>query len=681
MYSMKKLILGLLAVFALSVFHTGPLMAQPEGEEHVKWTFTAECVSEGEIKLTATAEIDEGWHLYDVVPMEGLFAPAATRIYLDEEYKDAELVGGTTSKTEVHEEYEPALEMDARYYENEAVIEQVFKVKGGVSEVKFFIDYQVCDDRSCMYPLPEEFSVSVPEGCVKNESGASETEKVEANEEESESNSTENSEENSGWWALFLAGFGGGLFALLTPCVFPMIPMTVNFFVKQSSNRSKGISNALLYGACIILIYTGLGFTLTKFIGVDVMNLMAASPIMNIIFFIVFVVFGISFLGAFEITLPSWIVNKSDAQADKGGLLGIFFMAFTLAVVSFSCTGPIIGSQLVLAAQSGHTSGPLITMFGFSVALAVPFMLFAIFPSWLANMPKSGGWLNSVKVVLGLLEIALAFKFLSTADLVSHTGLLTREIFISVWVIVFAMIGFYLLGKLKFSHDTDLPYISVPRTLFAMVFLSFAIYMVPGLFGAPLKLLSGLAPPRNYVEDNKWMRRGMDITVSGSGASDDGFVMADKCPNGLPCTKDYYYALEYAKKVNKPVFVDFTGHSCVNCRKMEDNVWVDPKIDKILRNNYIVTSLYVDDKEKLPESEREEKEMNGKKFKVTTVGNKWTYLEITKYQKASQPWYVLLTPDEEVLIPPVGYTPDVEEYEQYLLDGLKAFEEKSGNGH
>lgn len=677
MNSMKKLIFGLLALFAFSVSCT----AQEGGadEEHVKWTFVAECISEGEIRLTATAKIDKGWHLYDVVPMEGLFAPAATRIYLDEEYTEAELVEGTTSKTVVHEEYEPALEMDARYYEEEAIIQQVFKVQNGVTDVKFYIDYQVCDDRSCMYPLPEEFSVSVPEGCVKG--SATTTDVAENENETSDSESSENSEANSGWWALFLAGFGGGLFALLTPCVFPMIPMTVNFFVKQSSKRSKGISNALLYGACIILIYTGLGFTLTKFIGVDVMNLMAASPIMNIIFFLVFVVFGISFLGAFEITLPSWIVNKSDAQADKGGLLGIFFMAFTLAVVSFSCTGPIIGSQLVLAAQSGHTSGPLITMFGFSVALAVPFMLFAIFPSWLANMPKSGGWLNSVKVVLGLLEIALAFKFLSTADLVSHTGLLTREIFISVWVIVFAMIGFYLLGKLKFSHDSDLPFISVPRTLFAMVFLTFAIYMVPGLWGAPLKLLSGLAPPRNYVEDNKWMRRGMDITVSSSDASGDDFVMADKCPNGLPCTKDYYYALEYAKKVNKPVFVDFTGHSCVNCRKMEDNVWVDPKIDKILRNNYIVTSLYVDDKEKLPESEREEKEMNGKKFKIKTVGNKWTYLEITKYGKASQPYYVLLTPDEEVLIPPVGYTPDVEEYEQYLLDGVKAFKEKSGGGH
>ncbi|MCB0738883.1 MAG: thioredoxin family protein, partial [Bacteroidetes bacterium] len=712
-------LIKLLALLAIAFGGIAELKAQ----DPVKWEVKAECLGDKKVKLIATATIEDGWHVYDVVaieesdPIKALSVPTPTRLYTDdaETFKD---LGETTSPTKVHEEFDPVLDMNSRYWDKHCIIERTVELLKDVETIECYIEYQSCDDKQCIFPMPELIEVEVPAQCRTansekntgiNADGMSmsttkpgddnteesddpnadsdnpgkdkviettdEVHSVDGNNEQKQAETGEGptsgveekeEEANSLWW-LFLAGMGGGLVALLTPCVFPMIPMTVNFFVKQSGSRAKGISNALLYGAAIILIYTGLGFTLTKTLGPDIMNTLASDAIVNLIFFAVFVIFGISFLGAFEITLPSWIINKSDAQADKGGLIGIFFMAFTLAVVSFSCTGPIIGSQLVMAAQSGNNAGPLVTMFGFSLALAIPFMLFAIFPSWLANMPKSGGWLNSVKVVLGLVEIAFALKFFSTADLAYHWGILSREIFIALWVVIFAMVGFYLLGKLKFSHDSNLPYISVPRAMFAIIFLGFSVYLIPGLWGAPLKLMSGLAPPRHNVEDLKWMRRGMDGVAATTDA--DGFKKADHCPNGLSCTKDYYYALEYAKKQNKPIFVDFTGHSCTNCRLMEDNIWVDPKVDKLLRQ-YVIVSLYVDDRTELPLEEQGKVELNGKKFKMKTIGNKWTHFQITRYQSSSQPYYVLLGPDEKILSDPVGQVFDVEKYSEFLQKGL-----------
>jgi thiol:disulfide interchange protein DsbD len=559
--------------------------------------------------------------------------------------------------------------VEVAYLSGDHTIGQLVTLTGTTDRVRGTVVFQACDDARCLPPQEVEFSVEISPDWY----------------DPSATTLTSDNDDlaSEGWWSIFIKGLGGGFLALLTPCVFPLIPMTVNFFMKQSGSKAKGIRNAFLYGASIIFIYTTIGFGLTKVLGADVMNQMASNIAMNIIFFLVFIIFGVSFLGAFEIALPSWIANRSDRQADKGGLIGIFFMAFTLAIVSFSCTGPIIGSLLVLAAQGGNNAGPIAGMLGFSTALALPFTLFAIFPSWLANLPKSGGWLNSVKVVLGLVEFALALKFLSNVDLAYHWGILSREVFVSLWIVIFAIIGFYLIGKLKFSHDSDLPYVSVPRAIFAILAFSFAIYLMPGLWGAPLKLMSGLAPPRSYVEDLQWMRRGMHAagTVSGPTSTNANEAAAHgdgQCPNGLPCTKDYEEALALAKRLNKPIFLDFTGYTCVNCRKMEDNVWVDPRIDKILRNDYVVASLYVDDRRLLPKEVQKTVDLFGKEFNIRTVGNKWTYMQATKYKTNSQPYYVLLAPNEELLAKPVGYIPDVAAYEAFLLGGLEAFKK---NGH
>ncbi|MBI1185513.1 thioredoxin fold domain-containing protein [bacterium] len=645
-----------------------------EGEmlDPVSWTFTAQNLGNNLVEITATPTMDEGWHLYADL---GQDIPIATTFWI----KDS--LDGYAYEPQGKNEVHPALAADEKhmdetfgvevaYLRNKHSLKHRVLLKKGISRINGALEYQTCDDHQCLPPTTVDFVVEVDESWY-DPNAATLSSGDEAEQEEDLA--------KIGWWALFLRGFGGGFIALLTPCVFPMIPMTVNFFMKQSGNRTKGISNAFLYGLSIIFIYTSIGFGLTKGLGSDVMNQMASSITMNILFFIVFIIFGMSFLGAFEINLPTWIVNSSDKQADKGGLIGIFFMAFTLAVVSFSCTGPIIGSLLVLAAQGGNDAGPLAGMLGFSTALALPFTLFAIFPSWLAGLPKSGGWLNSVKVVLGLLEFALAMKFLSNVDLAYHWELLSREVFISIWVVIFIIIGFYLIGKLKFSHDSDLPYISVPRILFSIVAFAFAVYLIPGLWGAPLKLMSGLAPPRAYVEDVNWMRRGTQVQVAAVSVAHEGgeaLSSGEDCPNGLPCTKDYAEALAYAKKVNKPIFVDFTGHTCVNCRKMEENTWNDPKIDKILRNDYVVVSLYVDDKKMLPKEEQKTVDLFGKDFKIRTYGNKWTYMQASKYKTNSQPYYVLLSPDEEVLAKPRGYTPDVDEYEAFLKSGLEALAKK-----
>lgn len=644
----------------------------------VSWEFSAKSIGNNEVLVIAKPIIDEGWHLYaDLGSNDG---PIPTTMWLNEEAsKDKYVaVGKVQSNPEVAKEdivFEELFQVDVAYLPHDAVLEMKVSLQAATELIKGELEYQACDDQQCLPPTWVEFAVDVKPEWFDSSLASS----IGSKTNDSKASGGDDDLEKASWWSIFFKGFGGGLIALLTPCVFPMIPMTVNFFIKQSSNRSKGISNAALYGLSIIGIYTAIGFILTKALGPDVMNQMASNGVMNMIFFLVFVLFGMSFLGAFEISLPAWIANKSDAQADKGGLIGIFFMAFTLAIVSFSCTGPIIGSLLVLAAQGGNDIGPIAGMLGFSTALALPFTLFAIFPSWLANMPKSGGWLNSVKVVLGLVELALAMKFLSNVDLAYHWGVVNREIFISTWVIIFAMVGFYLIGKLKFSHDSDLPFISVPRIMLAILAFGFSVYLLPGLFGAPLKLMSGLAPPRSYVEDVRWMRRGMNQVAvnSGSSADHESLSSGDHCPGGLECTKDYDEGVAYAKKHNKPIFLDFTGYTCVNCRKMEDNIWSDPRIDRILRNDYVVISLYVDDKKKLPKAQQGEKDLFGKTFKQRTVGDKWTYLEASRYGSNSQPFYVLLGPDEKMLIDkPVGYTPDVEEYEAYLKSGVEEFNKR-----
>ena len=644
-------------------------------EDPVSWEFSAKNLGNNEIMITARPTIEEGWHLYADLGIDD--GPIASTFVLDEKAAEGKFetlgdVEANPAPTDDEIHLDEMFQVDIAYLPDGAVLQQKIKLLQYVPIVSGELTYQTCQNGMCLRPEYPEMRIEIDEAWF-DESLA---EEVSAATEGSSDEEGEEDLENKSWLAIFLLGFGGGIIALLTPCVFPMIPMTVNFFMKQSGNKAKGMGNAFLYGISIIFIYTSIGFILTKTLGSDVMNQMASNGVMNMIFFIVFVVFGASFLGAFEITLPSALVNKSDKQADKGGLIGIFFMAFTLAVVSFSCTGPIIGNLLVVAAQGGNDAGPIAGMLGFSTALALPFTLFAIFPSWLANLPKSGGWLNSVKVVLGLAELALALKFLSNVDLAYHWGILSREIFVSVWVVICFMIGAYLIGKLKFSHDTDLPYISVPRIFMAIVAFGFGVYLLPGLWGAPLKLMSGLAPPKTHVEDSKWMRRGM---YGGVASSEDApaFSHSESCPNGLNCSHDYEEGLAYAKEHNMPVFLDFTGYTCVNCRKMEENIWLDPKIDKILRNDYVVISLYVDDKEKLPKDQRETKDLFGKDFKIKSKGDRWAYMEAAQYGSNSQPNYVLLGPDEEMLIDkPVGYTPDVDDYEAYLLKGLEEFNKR-----
>jgi thiol:disulfide interchange protein DsbD len=470
--------------------------------------------------------------------------------------------------------------------------------------------------------------------------------------------------------SIFGKGFVGGLIALLTPCVFPMIPLTVSFFTKRSK-KAKGVFNAFLYGIAIIVIYVGLGFLVSRIFGADALNSMATNIYFNLAFFIIFMIFAFSFLGAFEITLPSSWANKADAKADKGGFVGIFFMAFTLALVSFSCTGPIIGSLLVLAAEGGGYSGPVSGMAGFAFALALPFTLFAIFPSWMQSLPKSGGWLNSVKVSLGFIELALALKFLSTVDMAYHWDFLKREYFLAIWIIIFALLGFYLLGKLRFSHDSESKHTSVPGLLLAIIAFAFAAYMVPGLFGAPVKLLSGLAPPVEYSEGWK---------IGGGDQSQAHMTPGKKygelfhCPLGLDCFFDYDQALEQARKTGKPLMVDFTGHGCVNCRKMEQNVWSDPQVLEKIKKDYILVSLYVDDKTSLPETEQFYSQALGKK--VNTIGRKWSHLENDHFHNNAQPYYVLLDHNEQTLAEPRGYTPDVEEYAAFLENGKIEFQKR-----
>ncbi len=478
-----------------------------------------------------------------------------------------------------------------------------------------------------------------------------------------------------GLWAIFLAGLAGGFLAIIMPCIYPMIPLTVSFFTKRAESKGKGIRGAVLYGLSIIVIYVLLGLLITIIFGAGALNELSTNGIFNIFIFLVLLIFGISFLGAFEITLPGSLTNKLDAKSDADGLMGIFFMAATLAVVSFSCTGPIIGTLLVTLNQAGGYMGPVMGMFGFSLALALVFTVFAIFPSWMTSLPKSGGWLNSVKVVLGFLEIALSLKFLSTADLVYHWGILDREVFLALWIVIAVLTGFYLLGKLKLSHDSDLPYISITRLFLAGGFFAFALYMVPGLWGAPLKVISGLAPPLST----------MDFRLTG-GAAAAGAAGINQLPGGakkkysdflhvpndIDGFLDYEEALAYAKAVNKPLFLDFTGHGCVNCREMEYNVWPVPEIDKMLREDYIVVSLYTDDRTALPEEERFYSDIL--QTTVNTIGKKFKHLQAEKYNTISQPYYVLISPDEELLVaPPIGAEFNKGKFRAYLEKGLVAF--------
>ncbi|MFC0780581.1 cytochrome c biogenesis protein CcdA [Flavobacterium sp. HJSW_4] len=644
----------------------------------VKWTTTVEKISDKEYVLKAKAVIQSGWHLYGQYIEEG--GPSPTAFTFKNQPKKFELIGKTT-EDKGHETVDKIFDMKIKYFEDKALFTQKIKfISDDISNISAEVDFMVCDDSNCLPPSTEELTFKIPTekklasaeetAIVKKDSVITEEKSVSQIEEKKSKQEIATSPkktESRGLLTIFILAFLSGFAALLTPCVFPMIPMTVSFFTKQSKSKAAGIRNAMIYGISIVIIYVLLGSIVTAVFGADSLNALSTNVWFNLIFFILLVVFACSFLGAFEIVLPSSLANKVDSQADRGGLIGIFFMALALAIVSFSCTGPIVGTLLVEAASKGGIA-PIVGMLGFSIAIALPFSLFAAFPGWLNALPKSGGWLNTVKVVLGFLELALAFKFLSNADLVLQLHWLEREVFLAIWIAVFGMLAFYLFGKITLPHDSPLNHISVGRLGFGLIVLSFTIYLIPGLWGAPLKLISGFPPPMQYSESPNGLGVSGNSELKITGSLPEG---AEYGPQNIITFHDYNKGMEYAKKVGKPVLLDFTGYACVNCRKMEELVWSDPKVLGVLNNDVVLISLYVDDKKELPENEQYVSETTGKKIK--TIGNKWSDLQIKTYKANAQPFYVIVDHNSANLTESSAYNPNIEEYYGWLQSGIKNF--------
>jgi thiol:disulfide interchange protein len=645
----------------------------------VKWTTAVEKLSDTEFNLVMVGKIDPDWHMYSQYTPDG--GPLSAVFTFANAQGNYELVG-KTKESPYKKHFNDVFGVDEYYFENKVTFTQKVKVTNPkITSIKGAIDYQVCkqvcinDTKQFTFALPaitpKVTEVSAPTAAPTDTAQVVEAAPVKDTSVKKETVVSKavvtapKKEEKKGLWSIFFLAFLGGFAALLTPCVFPMIPMTVSFFTKQSKNPAKGKSNAILYGISIIAIYVVLGLAITGIFGADALNALSTNPWFNVIFFVLLVVFAVSFLGAFEIMLPNSWANKVDRQADRGGIIGILFMALALAIVSFSCTGPIVGTLLVESASKGGIA-PIVGMLGFSSALALPFMLFAMFPSWMHSLPKSGGWLNTVKVSLGFLELALAFKFLSNADLVLQLHYLEREVFLAIWIAIFGTWALYLFGKITTPHDSPLQHISVGRLGLGLLVLSFTVYMIPGLFGAPLKLISAFPPPQTYSESP--MGFSGNSASSSEGALPEG---AEVGPNNLIVFKDYAQGLAYAKKVNKPVMIDFTGYACVNCRKMENNVWSDEKVKEVLKNDVVLISLYVDDKRELPKEEQTVSKVTGND--IITIGNKWTELIITRYNTNTQPYYVLMDLNEQKLNEPVSYTPDVTEYLAWLKDGIGKF--------
>ncbi len=658
---MNKFLFFIISLFSISAFS--------QIVEPVKFTSEVKKTGENTYDLIVNATIEDGWYLYAQDLPEG--GPIPTSFTFENKKGDFELIG-ETRESESQKKFDKIFEMDLSYFAYNATFTQSIKVTNSdLASINASIDYQSCDDEKCIFETAE-FQFVIPGKTVANNETDSNATDVEKKQNETDLNSDNRGQNsgNQGLLSIFFFAFLAGFAALLTPCVFPMIPLTVSFFTKQSKNRASGIKNAILYGVFIIVIYVVLGSIITAIFGADALNALSTSVWFNVIFFLLLVIFAISFLGAFEITLPQSWANKVDSQADRGGIIGIFFMALALAIVSFSCTGPIVGGLLVEAASKGGIA-PIIGMLGFSLAIALPFTLFAIFPGWLNSLPKSGGWLNTVKVVLGFLELAFAFKFLSQADLVLQGHLLEREVFIAIWIACFGALALYLFGKIKLPHDGHLEHISVGRLLLALLTLSFVVYMIPGLWGAPLKLISAFPPPLDYAESPYgvgFMKTGTSAT-SFDGELPEGAKLIP--PHDLLSFRNYDQGLAYAKQVNKPVLIDFTGLACVNCRKMEQKVWPEENILSILKNDVVLISLYVDEKKELAEKDKYTSSETGKKIK--TVGNKWSDFQITRYKANAQPFYVLMDLDENNLIDPVGYTPDALEYQAWLRKGIDNF--------
>ena len=657
---MKKVIILLTFVLSTNVFS--------QIYDPVKWSTSVQKISDIEYNLIATATIESGWHLYSQVVPEGGPIPT-TFTFIDS--KHYSLVN-KTQEEEGHEIDDSVFEMRIKFFENKAEFKQRVIVLNDINTIDAEVEFMVCDDEKCLPPNNIDLAFKIASNAVTNITAVDKVKT--AVEEKGEAKylklkKSQKKEKSKGLLGTFLIAFLFGFTALLTPCVFPMIPMTVSFFTKQSKNKAQGIRNAIIFGIYIVVIYVLLGTVITAIFGASALNALATNVWFNVIFFLLLVIFAVSFLGAFELTLPSSWGTKVDAQADKGGIVGIFFMALALAIVSFSCTGPIVGSILVEAASGGNQIGPIIGMLGFSLAIALPFALFAAFPGWMNSLPKSGGWLNTVKVILGFLELAFAFKFLSNADLVLQLHWLEREVFLAIWITIFGTLALYLFGKIQLPHDSPLSNISVGRLSLGLLSLTFAIYMLPGLWGAPLNLISAFPPAQHYSESPY----GVGYTKLGDGGGmshadipDGAHLMA---PHNILAFNDYYKGLAYAKKVGKPIMIDFTGYACVNCRKMEQNVWAKDKVLKILKEDVVLISLYVDDRRKLEADEVVDSQLKiGKKLK--NIGQKWSEFQTIKYKTNSQPFYVLMNHNEENLIDPVAYTPNVDEYYAWLKEGL-----------
>lgn len=628
-----------------------------------KATVTDNAVASATIKITAV--IDDGWHLYSLdLPEDG---PNATTIDFDLP-QGVTLDGRLVPSKKPTEKYDEMFALNLSWWEHSVTFTQKIRIADEKTHtVGISVSFQGCDDQTCIAPKTQQLEVEVGTGpeavkeamadtvaaALPGESAPVEEEKPQtdwwAPVTFSEADMPAQTDvSGSPWWLIFIWGFGGGLLALLTPCVWPMIPMTVSFFLKKSGSRGKSVRDAMIYGLSIIVIYLTLGLVITGIFGASKLNELSTNAIFNLCFFALLVLFGVSFLGGFDIKLPSKWSNSADARAEKAsGLVSIFFMAFTLALVSFSCTGPIIGTLLVEAASMGDLTGPAVGMGGFALALALPFTLFAMFPSWLKEMPRSGGWLNSVKVVLGFLELALSLKFLSVADLAYGWGILDREVFVSLWVILFVLLGLYLLGKIKFSHDADLDHVSLPRFFFSLASLSFALYLLPGLWGAPLKGVSAFVPPL-FTQDFNLYEGGR-------------FEEFD----------DFEEGMAYARESGRPVLIDFSGYGCVNCRKMEGAVFDTGRVSSIVKENFVLIKLMVDDKTKLPSPITVEE--NGRKVTLTTVGDKWSYLQRSKFGANSQPYYIILDNAGQALTLPYFYDEDVEKFVQWLETGISNY--------
>ncbi len=701
---MKRFLIFSARLLALSlVFNSFNLKSQIL--DPVKWSFSVNKISDSEAELVLTAKIDKGWHLYSQqVPEDGPIPTTFSYTTL----RGVELIGKTLEPN-VQPHFDQVFQANIKYFDNQAVFRQKVRVTSADNPaVQGSLEFMACDDEKCLTPKEVDFSFTLKgykaasevstagqqptaPGVVTDTSPHSRAEavpdssKTVATDSQGElkaGHSTDYERITKSLWTLFFFSFLAGLAAILTPCVFPMIPMTVSYFMKDKK-KGKAKREAGVFGISIILIYTIIGTVVAVTLGANFANFLSTHWIPNVLFFLIFIIFAASFFGMFELTLPSWMINRSDKQVDKGGYTGAFFMAFTLVLVSFSCTGPIVGAILV-ASAGGKVLEPIVGMFGFSLAFALPFSLFAFFPHWLKGLPKSGGWLNSVKVVLGFLELALGLKFLSIADQTYHWGILDREIYLAFWIVIFTLMGFYLLGKLKFAHDSEVKHVSVPRLALAIITFSFVVYMIPGMWGAPLKALSGYIPPQSShdFDLNQIVRDNVTLCMSAESGTRQSGSICDKprygeflhLPHGLEGYFDYEQGMACARKLNKPVFIDFTGHGCVNCREMEANVWSAPPVLKRLKEDYIIIALYVDDKTKLPEQEWITSTYDGKV--KNSVGKKYADLQISRFNVNAQPYYVLLDTAGRLLVPARAYDLDVDAFVRFLDAGKTEFDNR-----